>query len=257
LNGKDEKIMMRRAWLRKTERKITMKHNFMNLSSLLVAILFTGSSWSDSVSVGYAPARPGAAVEIAVAVNAGVDLGGVNLRLEYDPDVFVSAGVSPGPLLGVSHVLASHSPEPGRLNVVAYAPSGAPPFAGQAGTVFSITLQVSPSATPGMYPISFFTGGGPLLASSGLSDMNGTGIAHGSEPGTVDVRSALVCDIDSDGAVSEADLIILLQEWHEVSSVPLPKADINLDTTVNEEDMIIFQKDWKNPPPDRIPDTLR
>jgi hypothetical protein len=214
---------------------------------VLAAILFTGNAWSALVSVGYAPARPGDTVEIAVTVTAWVDLGGVNLRLEYDPAVFVSAGVSPGPLLGVSHFLASHSPEAGRLNVVAYAPAGAPPFGGQAGTVFTISLQVSPSAAPGMYPISFSTAGTPLLASSGLSDMNGTGIAHGSEPGTVDIRSLQACDVDCDGAVSKADLIILLQEWHEVSTAPFPKADINLDATVDEEDMIIFQADWKNP----------
>jgi len=220
----------------------------MRIGISSIMILLAGSAWPAVVSVGDGPVRPGGIVDIAVAVDAGVDLGGVNLRLEYDPVVFPSAGVSPGPLLDVSHVVKSHSPAAGKFNVAAYAPPGAPSFTGQAGTLFTISLQVSPSAATGEYPISFSATGAPLLASSGLSDMTGTSIAHTAEPGSVTVFKALVADINTDGEVTGTDLIIILRNWHEFSLDPPPDGDITGDDTVNEDDVMTFLKDWQNVP---------
>jgi len=226
-----------------------MKLSLLKASFLLVAILSTANAWPATISVGDGPVRPGGTVDIAVNVDATVDLGGVNLRLECDPSVFVSGDVSPGPLLGAQHILASHSPEAGNFNVAAYAPVGAPSFTGQAGTVFTISLKVSPSAATGEYPISFSAAGTPLLASCGLSDVSGTSIAHAAGPGSVTVFKSLVADINTDGNVTGADLMIIIRDWHESSSDPAPDGDITGDDTVNEDDVMTFLKDWEVPPP--------
>jgi len=216
---------------------------------VITGILMAGSAWPAAVSVGHVAARPGGTVNIAVAVDAVLDPGGVNLRLEYDPAVFPSADVSPGPMLDSSHVLRSHSPAAGKFNLAAYAPVGAPSFAGQAGTVLTISLEVSPSAATGEYPISFSAAGTPLLASCGLSDMNGTGMALVAEPGSVTVFEALVADINTDGNVTGADLMIIIRDWHEFSTDPSPEGDITGDDTVNGDDVMTFLKDWEVPPP--------
>lgn len=215
---------------------------------VLWGILLAATAYPAVIYLGYACARPGGSVEIAVNVSAETDLGGVNVRLEYDPVVFSSAIVSgAGTLLGAGHSMQFSSPAPGRLNAVAWAPSGAGPFNARAGVVFTVVLQVDPAAVPGSYPLDF-TGAGPvILASSGLADMNGNSIPHTVEPGSVDVRSAMVCDVNSDGEVDGADLLMLIQQWHWKSARPLPPADINLDTVVDEEDMMIFQQDWRLP----------
>jgi len=208
-----------------------------------------GTAYPAAISLGYAPARPGGSVEIAVNVSADTDLGGVNVRLEYDPAVFSSAVVSGAEsLLGAGHSLQFASPAPGRINAVAWAPAGAAPFHARSGVVFTVILQIDPSVTKGTYPISF-TGTGPvILASSGLSDMNGNSIPHSVETGTVDVRSALAGDVDGDGEVGETDLLLLVREWHQSSEVPLPASDINWDCIVDEEDLVIFQNDWRASP---------
>jgi len=216
---------------------------------VITGILMAGSAWPATVSVGDAAIRPGGTVDIAVAVDAGVDLGGVNLRVEYDPGVFPSASVSPGPLLDTSHILKSYSPAAGKFNVAAYAPVGAPSFTGQAGAVFTISLEVSPSAATGEYPISFSTVGTPLLASCGLSDMSGTGMALVTDPGSVTVFKALVADINTDGEVTGADLMIIIRDWHEFSADPSPEGDITGDDTVDQDDVMTFLKDWEVPPP--------
>jgi len=226
-----------------------MKPSLLKASFLLVAALSTAAAWSATVSVGDGAIRPGGTVDIAVAIEAAVDLGGLNLRLEYDPGVFPSATVSPGPLLDVSHVLRSYSPAAGKFNVAAYAPVGAPSFAGHAGTVLSISLEVSPSAATGEYPITFSAAGTPLLASCGLSDMSGTGMATVTDPGSVTVFKALVADINTDGNVTGADLMIIIRDWHKDSPDPHPDGDITGDDTVNEDDVMTFLKDWEVPPP--------
>jgi hypothetical protein len=226
-----------------------MKSRLLKVSFLLVAILSTANAWTATVVVGDGAVRPGGTVDIAVSVDAGVDLGGVNLRIEYDPATFVSGDVSPGPLLDSSHVVKSHSPAAGKFNVAAYAPVGAPSFTGQTGTAFTISLQVSPSAATGEYPISFSAAGTPLLGPSGLSDMSGTSIAHAADPGSVTVFEALVADINADGNVTGADLIIILRDWHESSADPSPEGDITGDDTVNEDDVMTFLNDWEVPPP--------
>lgn len=216
---------------------------------MLIGVLWAVNGWPATISVGDGAVRPGGTVDIAVAVDAGIDLGGVNLRLEYDPVVFPSADVSRGPLLEAQHFIGSHSPTAGKFNVAAYAPPGAPSFGAQAGAVFTISLRVSPSAATGEYPITFSTTGAPLLASSGLSDTSGTAVTHAPEPGSVTVFEALIADTNHDGDVTEADLMIILRDWHESSSDPAPDGDISGDDTVNEKDLMMFQGDWKVPPP--------
>jgi len=231
------------------KRERIMKRNTAKAGVLLTVVLLAGNASPATVSVGDGAIRPGGTVDIAVAVDAAIDLGGVNLRLEYDPAVFVSGDVSPGELLGAQHILTSHSPAAGKFNVAAYAPVGAPSFTGQAGTVFTISLKVSPSAATGEYPISFSAAGTPLLGSSGLSDMSGTSIAHADDPGSVTVFKALVADINTDGDVTGADLMIIIRDWHEFSTDPSPEGDITGDDTVNEDDVMTFLKDWEVPPP--------
>jgi len=226
-----------------------MKQQTVKMGVVFAAILLAGNAWPAAVSVGHVAARPGGTVNIAVTADAGVDLGGVNLRFETDPGLFVSADVSRGPLLTASHSLAHYMPAPGRLNVAAYAPPGVPSFTGQAGTLFTVSLRVSPSAATGEYPIAFSTTGTPTLASSGLSDMTGTSIAHTTEPGSVTVFKALVADVNTDGEVTGADLIIIIRDWHESSSAPAPEGDITGDDTVNEDDVMTFLKDWEVPLP--------
>jgi hypothetical protein len=226
-----------------------MNRQIASAIPFIVGVIIAGSAWPAMVSVGDGPVRPGGTVDIAVAVDGGIDLGGVNLRLEYDPVVFPSANVSPGPLLDPSHVVKSHSPAAGKFNVAAYAPPGAPSLAGQSGTVFTISLQVSPSAATGEYPITFSASGATMLASSGVSDMSGTSIAHAAEPGSVTVFEALVTDLNTDGEITGADLMIIIRDWHKWHYYidPMP-ADINQDEWVNEKDLMIFMKDWRNEP---------
>jgi hypothetical protein len=231
-----------------------MKRTIIEGAVFLCGVLLAGTAYPAAVSLGYAAARPGGSVEITVNVSAETDLGGVNVRLEYDPGVFSSAIISgAGTLLDVGHSMQFSSPAAGRINAVAWAPAGTSPFKARSGIVFTVILQVDPSVAMGTYPISF-TGAGPvILASSGLSDMNGNSIPHTVQSGTVDVRSALVCDVNGDGQVNYADLIMLLREWHDTSEVPFPLSDINWDCTVNEEDLMMLQGDWQKPPPPPAP----
>jgi hypothetical protein len=227
-----------------------MKTGSITGALIFCGILLAGTAYPAAISLGYACARPGGSVEITVNVSAETDLGGVNVRLEYDPAVFSSAIVSgAGTLLGAGHSMQFSSPAAGRLNAVAWSPVASGPFNARSGVVFTVILDVNPSVAKGLYPISF-TGAGPvILASSGLSDMNGIPIPHSVQSGTVDVRSAMACDVNGDGQVNETDLVLLVREWHHTSEIPLPDSDINWDSTVDEEDLILLQNDWQTPPP--------
>ncbi len=224
-----------------------MKTLTMKTALVLCGILLVGTAYSAVISLGYAAAGPGDSVKIEVNVSSEVDLAGVNVRLEYDPTVFSSATVSgEGTLIGAGHMMQFHSPAPGRLNAVAWAPSGTSPFEARSGVVFTVILQIDPSAAKGTYPISFTAAGPVILASSGFSDANGNSIAHTVEPGSATVRSANLCDMNGDSQVNTADLLLLLQDWHRTSVRPLLDADIDGNTVVDEKDIMILCRDWQS-----------
>jgi hypothetical protein len=224
-----------------------MKILTMKTALVLCGILLTGTAYSATISLGYAAAGPGNSVKIEVHVSSEVDLAGVNVRLEYDPAVFSSATVTTeGTLIGAGHIMQFYSPAPGRINAVAWAPAGTQPFGARSGVVFTVILQIDPSAAKGTYPISF-TGAGPvILASSGLSDANGNSIPHVVEQGSATVRSADLCDVNGDSQVNAADLILLLRDWHRTSVRPLLDADIDGNTVVDEKDIMILCRDWES-----------
>jgi len=211
-----------------------------------VAILSGASGHCASVTLGTATARPNGVALVPVEISAATDLAGVNLRVAFDPDVFPSPSVlREGSLLEPSHLLSSHSPEAGIFNIVAYTPLGTPPFSAHSGTVFTLALQIAPTAPDGDYPVEFSTSGPALLASSGLSDRNGISISHTALAGSVAVRSATSCDLTGDGQVTCEDLLLLMKDWHRISAAPLLVADINGDTRVDEKDLMLLSKEWQ------------
>jgi hypothetical protein len=223
-----------------------MRRTTIQGALVLCGVLLSGTAYPASISLDYAVARPGTSVEVAVNVSSEFDIGGVNVRLEYDPAVFSSASVSgAGTLLGAGHSMQFSSPAPGRLDALAWAPAGTGPFTGRSGVVFTMVFDIEQGAAAGDYPIPMTSEGPVILASSGLSDMNGNSIPHTVEPGIVDIRALRTCDVDCDGKIDGADLLKLLQQWHWVSEKPLPAADLNWDTAVDVRDLMIFQADWK------------
>ncbi len=222
-----------------------MKAHTTTTALVLVAMLVAVNAYPASVGLAHVKARPNGVAQIPVEISAATDLAGVNLRLEYDPGVFSSPVLlRDGSLLGSSHILTSHSPEPGKLNIVSYAAPGSSPFAARSGRAFSIILRVAPSVQAGTYPITFTTTGPSLLASSGLSDEDGKSIPHATLAASVVVGAAPTCDLNSDDQVTREDLMLLIEDWHQVSPVPLLPADINGDTVVDEKDAMIFVSDW-------------
>ena len=58
------------------------------------------------------------------------------------------------------------------------------------------------------------------------------------------VSAKATSDLNRDAQVTLEDLLILIEQWHEISFSPLLPADINGDTVVDEEDALIFTSDW-------------
>lgn len=133
-----------------------------------------------SVSIGAVyVAAPGDLLQIPITVSSGSDLAGVNIRAEFDPDILTSPDVARGPLLSSLHRLSWSAPTTGSLNIAAWAPPGAPAFAGRSGTVFTIQLRVSSSAERGEAHLIRFSALGPgNLAPSGLRAFSGSSLPH-------------------------------------------------------------------------------
>ncbi len=223
-----------------------MKTRNISIALILTVVLSAGSANAAMISLGSAVGKPGDSVTLTVDVSADTDLAGVNIRISYDTNIFTSPSIlRNGDILEATHVLDFHSPETGRLDVVAYAPAGTPVFKARTGQAFSIVLQIQPTASTGVYPLSFSQAGPVFLASSGLSDAGGVSLVHQQNAGTITVVPNIPADINGDGICTEADLFIMVRDWHEISGQGFLDADINQDQAVNRNDLLLFQNSWR------------
>jgi len=170
-----------------------MARRMGRLAAVFCAVALLGSSvLADSIQVGSDSVAPGGTAVIPVTVtvdNPATQLSGVNVRLTYDASgVLSSPVVAKGALLGADDVLDSHESAAGEFNVVAYAPTAGSAFSANSGVAFTISLNVSPSATPGAtYPINFQATviGPPDTPASGLSDNGGNSLVHTQGAGSI------------------------------------------------------------------------
>ncbi len=198
---------------------------------------------ANRITTANAVAPPGSRVVVPVAIAAVTDVAGINIRLVYDSSVLTSPKVERGWLLAGQHLLFSHSPEPGRLCAAAYSYDASPLLARE-GTVLRLCFEVSPSAPEGSYPLSFATDGN--LPSSGMTDLAGAGVGHMQIAGAVVVdasaRPGFPYDIDRNGMVDGADLMLFRADWAE--SLTDSPCDFDVTGRVDEMDLLMFTVWW-------------
>jgi len=198
-----------------------------------------------SVFVSNAITPPGETVSVPVDISAATDIAGVNVRLQYDPDVFSSPSVTRGSLLEDSHLMSSYSPEAGRLCVLAYS-FDATPFTDLTGPVFSLNFEVDNSAPDGVYPISFLIDESGVFPSSGLSDLSGHSLEHTQQGGTITIESAtqttVPYDIDANLIVDVRDLLLFCSDW--VHSPTAARSNFDRQGEVDDRDLFLFSAWW-------------
>jgi hypothetical protein len=134
------------------------------------------------IGVGDCLGAPATTITVPIEVSSATPLTALNVRLRFDPSVLTFAGLARGPLPTPEHMLY-YQPLPGGgegwLNVVVYAPAGAPAFRSLSGTVAELTFAVSPEArVPSATFIVFETDGSALMPASDLSDLAGASVPH-------------------------------------------------------------------------------
>jgi Cohesin domain len=200
-------------------------------------------SAANNITVADAVTPPGYSVVIPITVAAATDIAGVNIRVEYDPNIFSAPIIDRGSLLEGKHLLFSDSPQPGRLCAAAYS-FDASPFTTLNGTVFTLSLYVVPTAPDGDYTVSFSTGGN--LPSSGLCDLAGNRLEHTQTGGTITVDASAIpgmpYDIDRNGIVDETDLMLFCRDW--IHSPTSTRCDFDKKGSVNELDLFMFSAWW-------------
>jgi hypothetical protein len=160
---------------------------------IVFSILSAAIAFGASIDIGEVEAYRTKNISVGVWVDSGEDLAGVNCRIEYDPDVLDFKSVRGSWRLQPEHVIESHSPTPGTINVVVYSPSAPVALLSRSGWVFSLDFKVKDDVGDmGMSPIVFASeiGGTPSLPASGLANLSGASVGHSRDDGSVDIQAS-------------------------------------------------------------------
>jgi len=156
--------------------------------AFIFIVLAMPSGHAVSIGFGSVEGRIANTVMVPVSITSDGGVGGINLRITYDPAILTLPSVQAGPLMTASHVAESHSPTPGQLNVLAYAPNTPAAFSANSGQVLYLVFEVDAGVTPGVVTQLNLTGsigGTPSIPSSGLSALGGSAIGHTASGGSV------------------------------------------------------------------------
>ncbi len=207
--------------------------------------LASSQGGSNGIIVSNAVTPPGSTVLVPVTLSAATDIAGVNIRVEYDPRAFSSPSVVRGSLLENTHLLFWDSPEAGRLCALAYS-YDASPFTALTGTAFSLSLAVDNSVPDGDYLVSFVTDESGVFPSSGLTDLAGSRLPHTQTGGTITVDSSaqteVPYDIDRNGIVDAADLLLFCSDW--IHSPGAARSNFDQTGEVDKQDLFLFSEWW-------------
>jgi len=134
-------------------------------------------------------------VWIPVELSADSDVAGVNMRIEFDPDILAFDTVLPQrPPIGSEHLVLWHSPNPGELNVAAYAPDAPSALRERSATLLILIFHIKDDVPDDVTStnITFAPGlaGSPSLPGSGMSDSAGNSISHSATGGSVQIETA-------------------------------------------------------------------
>lgn len=147
---------------------------------------------ADSLALGHVSHLAGEYVALPVEVEVSRDLAAANLRLRYPVDQLEPPYAVAGPLLSGVHGVSVSQPRVGEVNVVVDSSVLPAPMARRSGTLLSLIFRIRPELAVGtVIPVEFreVEGGSPGLVPSGLSAMDGTGIAHSRTDGSIRVQA--------------------------------------------------------------------
>jgi hypothetical protein len=165
------------------------------LALAFALLMATGAYPATTIDIGDAIGHRTGDVWVPVEISADTDIAGVNLRIEYDPGILTLDTILPQkPPLGNEHLVLWHSPEPGKLNAVVYAPAGPAVLARQPETLlfllFNIQADVPDTTTSTDIAFAAAVAGPPGLPGSGLSDSLGNSVPHAADGGSVQIETA-------------------------------------------------------------------
>lgn len=246
---------------------VFLRRSLWVLAFLLIGFPATMAEATGNIAISTTITPPGTTVLLPVILSSATDIAGVNIRIEYDPSVFSSPGVVRGSLLEDSHLIFSNasgivpplpqksfegnhlifsnSPGTARLCALAYS-YDASPFTSQTGTVFSLSFMVSASAPDGVYAISFSTDSSGYFPSSGLSDLAGNRLEHTQTAGSITVDSSappqMPYDINRDGMVDAADLLLFYSDW--LTAPNAERSNFDQSGMINHQDLFLFSRWW-------------
>lgn len=150
--------------------------NHTKLMSIAVAFCIITlprmASAAQTLTIGTASAQPGETVSIPLTLSATVNCTAALLRIQYDATKLENATVEAGALLGPNHVMETHTPVAGRLNIAIFPRAGAPAFTAQAGELAVLTFKIKTDAPAGEALIKIASKGMPELPAANLIKTN-------------------------------------------------------------------------------------
>ncbi len=111
------------------------------------------------------------------------------------------------------------------------------------GTVVVLTLKVKDGVSEGEYKLAL------TLLKRSIIDCDGAKVSFASVDGTVDVREGLLGDVDGDGLITNADVLMIYKYIYNAKLYPLDEAagDVDGDGSVTNADVLMIYKYIYNP----------
>ena len=111
------------------------------------------------------------------------------------------------------------------------------------GTVVVLTLRVKDGVSEGEYKFAL------TLLERNIVDCNGTKVSFAAVDGTVNVREGLLGDVDSDGYITNADVLAIYKYIYNAQLYPLDETlgDVDKDGYVTNADVLAIYKYIYNP----------